>query len=76
MNEFDYRVNKLKTEGGEYDLDDLRRWLLRNHEQLVMNNFIKTINTHSGTKSTFDWQYIFFLADTYGYITNFINEQK
>ena len=76
MNEFDYRVNKLKTEGGEYDLDDLRRWLLRNHEQLVMNHFIKTIQTYKGPKPTYDWQTVFFTADTYGYITNFINEQK
>ena len=43
MFRFNYRTNLLLTQTACYDLDDLRRWLLKNAKELCLASKIKTI---------------------------------
>lgn len=56
--------------GNTLPLEPYRLWLLSHNEPLVSGHFVKAIATGRGTKFTYDWQAIFFAAEEY----NFLNE--
>lgn len=71
---YDFNKDRMVISGVEYDLKPYRKWLARNHESLVQKHFIKAITIENKTKLTFDWQHIYFVADEYNFINDYINE--
>jgi hypothetical protein len=71
---YDYILNIVTIEGTDHDMDDYRRWLIDNHNQLCSGHFIKAIRKGDKTVFTFDWQSIFLKADEYG-ISKQYNEE-
>lgn len=76
MTNYDYREDVFVIDGVKFPLKPYRKWLLKNHEELVLNNHIKTLVVMGKTKRTFDWQHIFFLAETYHFLNTYLNEQR
>jgi hypothetical protein len=75
VTKYDYKNNLLVSEGDVYQLDEYRKWLLSNHQDLCAGYFIRAIHTSEGTRFTFDWQSIFHLAEVYNFLKDFINER-
>lgn len=69
---YDYSKDTMNVDGVEYPLRPFRKWLISNHEGMVQKHFIKALTTVHGTKYTFDWAHIYFLASEYGFLTNYL----
>lgn len=71
---FDYSLDTMKVDGTIYPLKPLRQYLSREHPELLEGHFIKAIRSGGKTKFTFDWDTIYFKANEYGYIKNYLHE--
>lgn len=70
---YDYSKDILIMDGVEYQLKPFRKWLMRNHESLVVGHFVKAIRSGDQTKFYYDWQTIYFLASEYGFLQSYID---
>lgn len=70
---YDYSADLMTIDGVDYPLKPYRKWLTINHEELVKNHFIRSIQTLNGPKHTFDWAHIYFVASEYGFVSSYIN---
>jgi hypothetical protein len=73
---YDYVKDVLRYNGKSYPLSDYRAWLIRNHESLCTNHFVKAIRSKGKTVFTFDWQSIFLRAEEYQFLNDYINESN
>ena len=73
---YDYTKDIVITNGVEHQLKPYRKWLLANHESLVVGHFVKALTIGGKTKFYYDWQTIYFLASEYGFFENYLNENK
>jgi hypothetical protein len=71
---YDYSEDLMSVDGDSFPLKPYRKWLISNHEELVSNHFIRSINTINGTKHTFDWAHIYFIAGEYGFISDYLKQ--
>jgi hypothetical protein len=71
---YDYVKDTMVVSGTSYDLKPYRKWLARNHESLVQKHFIKAIAVGFKTKFTYDWQHIYFVAEEYNFLKDYLNE--
>jgi hypothetical protein len=69
---YDYSKDILIIDGKEYALKPYRKWLMHNHESLVVGHFVKAINIGKDTKFYYDWQTIYFLANEYGFFNDYL----
>ena len=69
---YDYSNDIMNIDGSDYQLKPYRKWLISNHEEMVQRHFVKAISTPRGTKYTFDWSHIYFLASEYGLLSNYL----
>lgn len=69
---YDYSKDILILDGEEYALKPYRKWLMANHESLVVGHFVKAIKIGKETKFYYDWQTIYFLSSEYGFLSNYI----
>lgn len=74
MVKYDYIEDNMHVDGVEYQLRPYRIWLVQNHEQLCSGHFIKAIRVGDRTRFTYDWQTIFFKAEEYQFLNDYINE--
>lgn len=71
-------VKDTMTEGGkEYPLGPYRKWLIQNYEPMVQGSFIKSIHSvdrhgRPVLKQTFDWSTIYFKAEEYGILKDYL----
>lgn len=70
---YDYSKDIVSVDGVDYELKPFRKWLMQNHESLVVGHFVKAIRIGSQTKFYYDWQTIYFLASEYGFFQNYID---
>lgn len=63
---YDYIKDTVSTQGVEYELSDIRKWLTQNYSELVMSHFIKVIKSDGKNKPTFDWYNIYQTAEDMG----------
>lgn len=73
---YDYLTDTMSVDGHVYELKPYRKWLISNHEEMVKRHFIKAIQTANGTKYTFDWSHIYFLASEYDLLSNYLKSIK
>ena len=71
---YDYINDIMTVDGNVYGINNYRKWLIRNHEQLCAGHFIKSITVGDRTRMTYDWQTIFLKAEEYQFLKNYINE--
>ena len=72
----DYKKDEILINGTLFKMDVLREWLLRNHQTLCTNNFIKSIRSNHKTLRTYDWMAIIEIAQVSGYLNDFLKNQK
>lgn len=65
----------LIEDGRSYPLKDFRMWLILNEPNLVASHVIKRIIKNGRLVPTYDWQHIYFLAQTYGILKKYIHER-
>jgi hypothetical protein len=70
---YDYSKDIVSVDGVDYELKPYRKWLMRNHESLVVGHFVKAIKVGSQTKFYYDWQTIYFLANEYGFFQDYVS---
>lgn len=70
---YDYYKDIVSVDGVDYELKPYRKWLMRNHESLVVGHFVKAIKVGSQTKFYYDWQTIYFLANEYGFFQDYVS---
>jgi hypothetical protein len=70
---YDYSLDIVIRDGVEYQLKPYRKWLLTNHESLVVGHFVKALRAGDKTKFYYDWQTIYFLASEYGFFQDYID---
>lgn len=70
---YDYSKDIVSVDGVDYELKPYRKWLMRNHESLVVGHFVKAIKIGSQTKFYYDWQTIYFLANEYGFFQDYVS---
>jgi hypothetical protein len=73
---YDYINDLLVFDGVDYQLNEYRRWLIVNHNQLCSGHFIKAIIVGEKTRFTYDWQSIFLKSEEYEFLNDFINERN
>jgi hypothetical protein len=71
---YDYTNDRMIIGGVVYGLNNYRKWLVKNHEQLCAGHFIRSISVGNKTRMTYDWQSIFHKAEEYQFLKNYINE--
>ena len=76
MIKYDYINDLLVFDGVDYQLNEYRRWLIVNHNQLCSGHFIKAIIVGEKTRFTYDWQSIFLKSEEYEFLNDFINERN
>jgi len=69
---YDFSKDIMVIEGVEYPLKPYRKWLAENHERLVTGHFIKALTIGGKTKFYYDWQTIYFLADEYLFLKDYL----
>lgn len=69
---YDYSKDIVSVDGVDYELKPYRKWLMQNHEPLVVGHFVKAIRAGNQTKFYYDWQTIYFLAHEYGFFQDYI----
>ena len=70
---YDYSKDIMILDGQDYDLKPYCKWLMANHESLVVGHFVKAIQIGKETKFYYDWQTIYFLASEYGFLQTYLN---
>jgi hypothetical protein len=73
---YDFSEDKMQVNEVTYDLKPYRKWLLSNHETLVINHFIKSLTVNGKQKRYFDWQTIYHTAFVYHFIHDYIKQLK
>jgi hypothetical protein len=71
---YDYTIDIVTVDGVDYQLEDYRKWLLINNEQLCNGHFIKAVNVKGKTTFTYDWQSIYLKAEEYQFLNDYIHE--
>lgn len=71
---YDFVEDVMRVDATSYPLKDYRKWLMENHEPLVIGHFIKAISSGGRTKFTYDWQSIYFIAEEYDIVSNYIKQ--
>lgn len=66
-----YCNNTIEIENRVYDLDEVRKFLLKNYEPLCTNHFIKCITVLGRRTFTYDWMAIIEIAEQGGYLSEF-----
>jgi len=69
---YDFSKDTMVIDGVEYPLKPYRNWLKENHERLVSGHFVKALTIAGKTKFYYDWQTIYFLAEEYLFINEYI----
>ena len=69
--DINFIANTLEYDGKIFDLDDVRKFILREYETLCANNFIKAIIKNGRRIFTYDWETIFMLSKQLGIIDLF-----
>lgn len=69
---YDFTKDTMTVDGKCYPLKPYRRWLRENHDRLVSGHFIKALTLGDKTKFYYDWQTIYFLAEEYLFLNDYI----
>jgi hypothetical protein len=69
---YEFSQDIMVYDGIEYPLKPYRKWLFQNHERLVNGHFIKALTVGDKTKFYYDWQTIYFLAEEYLFLNDYI----
>jgi len=69
---YDFVKDTMTIDGIEYQLKPYRKWLTDNHERLVSGHFVKALTIGDKTKFYYDWQTIYFLAEEYQFLNDYI----
>lgn len=69
---YDFVKDTMNVDGIEYQLKPYRKWLTDNHERLVSGHFVKALTMGDKTKFYYDWQTIYFLAEEYQFLNDYI----
>lgn len=69
---YDFVKDTMNVDGIEYQLKPYRKWLTDNHERLVSGHFVKALIMGDKTKFYYDWQTIYFLAEEYQFLNDYI----
>ena len=69
---YDFVKETMTIDGIEDQLKPYRKWLTDNHERLVSGHFVKALTIGDKTKFYYDWQTIYFLAEEYQFLNDYI----
>lgn len=69
---YDFTKDLMVIDGTTYPLKPYRKWLRENHDRLVSGHFIKALTLGDKTKFYYDWQTIYFLAEEYLFLNDYI----
>lgn len=72
---YDYVSDLMRINGVNYSLKDYRKWMKRNHPDIIVNHMVRYVRKNDKMTPTYDWQHIYFIAEEYGLLKKYINER-